>query len=217
MRNGFCYFADKLPTDILGVKIDTRASTAIAIMLKFDEEVSGAEQALYASLKLFKKAYPEVVELAHTTPEKLDMAIVEYLSGPPQAKSWADFHADPSKTSEDSVSDKNHKITHPTKDFDFVQDSALITASFRQVYGLSLDDTCNLHWWEFLALFSSIPSEGNTFGTVRSIRNRKPRKDDSPEAKADLAKAKRAVKLIDTRSPERKAREIQDQFNALEL
>lgn len=208
MRNGFCFLADRLPDSIKGVSMDTRACTAIAIILKMESECSVQEKALYITGKLFCRDYETVLAMARCTSEELDAAIVEYLCGAPQAKTWRELHegASPAKES-----------VPQQKDFDFIQDSAAIVAAFRQVYGLSLEETCELHWWEFLALFDSLPLEGNSFMGIRRLRTMQSKRTDSPEARAELAKAKRKVALKDTRSPERKQADSKAVFDALEL
>lgn len=57
MRNGFCFLADRLPDSIKGVSVDTRACTAIAIILKMESECSVQEKALYITGKLFCRDY----------------------------------------------------------------------------------------------------------------------------------------------------------------
>lgn len=213
MRNGFCFLADILPTEILGKKIDTRACTAIAIELCLESDWTPEEKAHYAIGKLFGQSYWTV--LAQTgcedNPDKLDTAIVDYLAGYPEVKSYAEMNAE---NGSETVSSRKVKTN---KTFDFTQDSDAIISAFRQVYGLSLDEVCNLHWWEFLALFRNLPSEGNSFGQIREIRTKKPEKNDSPEYRAKLAKAKRQVALKDTRTPEQKAEDRKGMFDNIDL
>lgn len=205
-RNGFCFLSDRLPMSIKGISIDARACTAIAIYLKMESDCSIKEKAVYTVGKLFCKDYETVLSLAKCTPDELDSAILDYLCGAPQVKSWKELN--------EGISTQAPK---QKKDFDFVQDSASIVASFRQVYGLSLDETCELHWWEFLALFNSLPFEGNCFMDIRRIRTMRPKQNDSPEVKADLAKAKRQVALKDTRSPQQKRADSKVIFDNIDL
>ena len=214
MRNGFCFLTDRLPERIGSLLVDTRTCTAVAILLKLNSESADYEKAMYMSKKLFHMGYQDALEASQMTASELDAKMVEYLSGAPEAKSWKELHADASETPVDASSDKKRQ-TIP--DFDFVQDSGAIIASFRQVYHLSLDEVCNLHWWEFLELFRNLPSEGNMFGMKRSIRTRKPDPKATPEQKQALREAKRSVQLKDTRTPEQKAVARQAMFNALEL
>lgn len=217
MRNGFCFLVDRLPTRIGHLPIDCRTSTAIAVTLKLGEECSDYEKATYISAKLFGTPdYETAFSMSgFKSKDEFDSEVVNWLAGPPEVKSWTELHSEASKTAENRESGKRHKTTPP--DFDFTQDSGSIIASFRQVYHLSLDETCDLHWWEFLGLFRNLPLEGNSFGDIRAIRNRKPDPKATPEQKDALRKAKRAVALKDTRSPERKASDRQAMFNALEL
>lgn len=219
MKNGYCFLTDLLPTEIHGVKADTRACTAIAVILKLDEECPMEEKVSYIYGKMFGKAYETVLAIAGCwdRPEEMDKAVIRFLSGADEVKSWAELHADTTKNATDGVSVPSGKTNHGIKDFDFRQDSEAIISAFRQVYGLSLDDTCNLHWWEFLALFRNLPSEGNAFSMIRDIRTKKPKKDDTPEYKATLAKAKRQVALKDTRSPEQKAKDREGMFDNIDL
>ena len=215
MRNGFCFLTDKLPTRIRNLDIDVRASTAIAVAIKLSEDTKDSVKACYTAKKLFGMPYEQAFdESGFDTPDELDAEVVKYLAGAPPVKSWRELHAEPSKTAQDAVSKKGRQTT---PDFDFVQDSGAILSAFQQVYHLSLDEVCNLHWWVFLELFRNLPTEGNSFGEKRALRNRKPRKDDTPEMRAQLVKAKRSVALVDTRSPEQKKRDLQAQLNALEL
>ena len=216
MRNGFCFLVDRLPTKIGHLPIDSRASTAIAITLKLKEDCSDFEKTTYICSKLFGTDFDTAYPLSGLkAKEDFFSGILDFLSGPPEVRSWSELHAEASKTGENKEFGKRHKSTPP--DFDFTQDSGSIIASFRQVYHLSIDETCDLHWWEFLELFRNLPPEGNSFGNIRSIRNRKPDPKATPEQKDALRKAKRQVALKDTRSPEQKAKARQAMFNSLEL
>ena len=214
MRNGFCFLTDRLPSTIGELILDTRASTAVAVILMLSSEESTAVKAVYVSRKLFGMDYDDALAQSGFDSDTLDRRIVEYLSGAPEAKSWKELHPEPSEKPAEAVSSPKRQ-TIP--DFDFVQDSGAIFSAMRQVYHLTLDEVCNLHFWEFLELFKNLPAEGNTFGLKRSIRNRKPDPKASPEQRQALAKAKRSVRLKDTRSPEQKARDRKTQFDALEL
>lgn len=73
---------------------------------------------------------------------------------------------------------------------DFEQDSEMIIAAFRQVYGINLLKD-RLHWFEFSALLSNLPS-GNRFSEVLGIRARPmpPATEYNTEERMWLAKAK---------------------------
>ena len=73
---------------------------------------------------------------------------------------------------------------------DFEQDSEMIIAAFRQVYGINLLKD-RLQWFEFSALLSNLPS-GNRFSEVLGIRARPmpPATDYNTEERMWLAKAK---------------------------
>lgn len=218
MRNGFCFLVEHLPDSItineVTRKIDTRATVAIAIHLKLQEDCDDIEKAMYTAKKLFfGQSYESVKNTFKLTDgSELDKAMMEFVSGAPEVKSWSELSALKNGPSSDS-SEKTQK----KPDFDFRQDSGSIMAAFRQVYHLSLDETCDLHWWEFLELFSNLPTEGNSFMMKRHVRTMKIDSKDSPERKTAIREAKKAVKLKDTRSPEKKKADLQEQFNALSI
>lgn len=54
---------------------------------------------------------------------------------------------------------------------DFEQDAEMILAAFRQVYGINLLKD-RLHWFEFSALISNLPTSGNKYSDVLNIRAR---------------------------------------------
>ena len=214
MRNGFCFLADRLPTTIGKLKLDTRASTAISIMLKLQSEATDAEKAMHTAIRLFGVNYSEAFKQSgFDTETKFDEAILQYLAGAPQVKSWKELH--PDEDAGPSGPSLSKGVRKP--DFDLVQDSGSIMSAFRQIYGLSLDEVCNLHWWEFLELLGNLPPEGSMFSLKRSIRNRKPDPKATPEQKTALREAKKSMALKDTRSPEKKAKDRQAMFDALEL
>lgn len=76
----------------------------------------------------------------------------------------------------------------------YEQDHALIVASFRQAYGLSLQDIKALHWWEFLALLSGLPADTRLAG-VMDIRGMDINPKDSAEVRMAKIKAKQDVAL----------------------
>ena len=209
MRNGFCFLTDRLPTTIGNLMLDTRTSTAVAVMLKFRSDEADDVKALYSTMKLFHLNYDQALEQSKLTSSELDRKMVEYLLGAPEVKSWKELHSE----ADASDSEEHHSVP----DFDFVQDSGAIISAFRQVYHLSLDEVCDLHWWEFLELFHNLPPEGSMFSFKRSIRTRKPDPNATPEQKKALRDAKRSVRLKDTRSPEQKEQDRQAMFNALDL
>ena len=54
--------------------------------------------------------------------------------------------------------------------YSFSKDANLIFAAFRQTHGIDLS-TADLHWWEFLALFSDLGAN-TTFVSMISLRRR---------------------------------------------
>lgn len=192
----YCLLTDRLPTTILGVPVDTRTSTALSCINALNDRLTEEAQIALMSDCLFGQPLGVVAKRAGVREQEMCEAIGQYLEGAPK---------------ESRPSGKG------VRDFDFIQDDERILSAFRQVYGISLDDLCNLHWWEFLALFKCIPIEGNTFGAVRDIRTRKPRPSDSAEQRAELAKAKKAVALKDDRTKAEKAKDFQDALNSIDL
>ena len=53
----------------------------------------------------------------------------------------------------------------------YSQDHALIVASFRQAYGMGIEDIQRTHWWEFQALLSGLP-EDTRLSQVIALRGR---------------------------------------------
>lgn len=221
-RNGFCFLCDKLPHRIAGeadttMALDTTTSSAVSVILYLKDGTHNAyEKSEYTASKLLRKAdgtrptLKEALDYLQITEYQLSKMLFDYLAGAPKAHR---ISADNKKQSSTALSDENHKTT---QNYDYTQDSPYIIASFRQVYGLSLEDIKSLHWWEFLALFNALPDECY-FSRILQIREMKIDPKASPERKAEIKKAKKAVALIDTRTPEQKEADRIAQFNALEL
>lgn len=55
--------------------------------------------------------------------------------------------------------------------YSFVKDARMIYAVFRQIYEISLE-TAEMHWWEFLALFSNLLGSDTSFGHLVNLRKR---------------------------------------------
>lgn len=77
--------------------------------------------------------------------------------------------------------------------FDFKQDGKLILAAFRQQYGINLLKE-ELHWHEFLALFSALGDE-TMFIKVMKIRGADLSKIKDFEKRRELARLKRIYSL----------------------
>ena len=70
------------------------------------------------------------------------------------------------------VNEKTKKSTNNIKTFDFLQDSKYIYAAFLQSYRIDLiDEKDKLHWWKFISLFSSLPSD-TRMAQIMDIRSR---------------------------------------------
>lgn len=220
-RNGFCFLVDKLPKNIQinghTLSLDTRTSTALSSILYLQNpNHTNLEKAQFVASRLLPDfschTLRDILEYTEATEEKLAGALFKYLHGYPEVKSWRELHADGAKTAENASGRKSNAI--PT--FDYVQDSDAIISAFRQVYRMNLEQVRDLHWWEFLALFNNLP-DTTTFSAMRKIRSMKIDPKDSPERKAEIREAKRAIALKDTRSPEQKRLDLQSQLNNLEL
>lgn len=208
-RNGFCWLVDLLPNSYYGRKAKTNTATAVAIITYIEREgIDEIDKIEYACLKMFGLSIEHWKEKTGRSTEDFVKCLDEFLNGAPRTQSWAELHHPESVK---KVKSRGEKC------FDIVQDSGAIIASFRQVYGLSLDEVCDLHWWEFLELLQRIPSEGNAFADIYKIRSMKPKASDSAEYKAEIAKAKRSVALKDTRSPEKKAEDRKGMFDNIDL
>lgn len=196
--------------------LDTTTSSAVSVLLFLKGSHNAYEQSEYTVSKLLRKedgtrpTLNEALELLQLSESELSRMLFDYLAGAPKAhKVTSDAKKQPST----AFSDENSKTTQV---FDYTQDSPFIIASMRQIYGLSLDDIKQLHWWEFLALFNALPDECY-FSRIVQIRGMKIDPKASPERKAEIKKAKKAVALVDTRTAEQKEADRIAQFNALDL
>lgn len=220
-RNGFCFLCDKLPRRISNgrdttMALDTTTSSAVSVLLYLKEPHNPYEKSEYTASKLLLKedgsrpTLKEALEILQIDEYQLSKMLFDYLAGAPKAHKLT---SDNKKQPSTAFSDENNKTT-PL--YDYTQDSPFIIASMREAYGLSLQEVKNLHWWEFLALFNSLPDECY-FSRIMNIRGMKIDPKASPERKAEIKKAKKAVALIDTRTKEQKEADRIAQFNALEL
>ena len=82
------------------------------------------------------------------------------------------------------------------KSFDFIQDAEYIYSAFRQVYNINLR-TETMHWWEFLALFKSLP-EGTKLAQIIEIRTKDIPDKMNNKAKANLMRMKSQFQLKNT-------------------
>ena len=104
-----------------------------------------------------------------------------------------------------SESDKRQEVNQ--KVFDFEQDAAYIYAAFYQCYHIDLHSKTgrNLHWRQFISLFSGLP-ENTRFMEIVSIRSRPMPKATkyNAEQRQSLAKLK-ALHRLELSEEERKA------------
>ena len=95
--------------------------------------------------------------------------------------------------------------------FDYFQDASLIVAAFRQSYGMSLQETLDLHWWEFLALLQGLPGD-TRLSEVMDIRSMPIDPKEPHDVQARKRRAKRSVALQDSKSAEE---QLQDTLSSL--
>lgn len=122
---------------------------------------------------------------------------------PPKAelaiKALAKFYACVSDEREVTSSRRPKNIV---SHFDFEADAGYIYAAFMSEYGINLQ-SAQLHWWEFMSLFSSLGDDCK-FSKIVSYRAAKPEKIKNPEQKKFIQKMQRIYKLPDLRSLEEK-------------
>lgn len=78
--------------------------------------------------------------------------------------------------------------------FDWAVDAKFVLADFRRYYGMDLLRTGYLHWWEFRALFSALPSESTVMQRV-GIRDADLSKIPDKHRRAKLAEIQRRIAL----------------------
>lgn len=89
----------------------------------------------------------------------------------------------------------NNKDNDKTKYFCFNQDSKYIYSAFKTKYNINLATEKDLHWFEFIYLFSDLSK--TAFREIVNIRMIKPKdmKNYSKEAKQEIQKQKERFKL----------------------
>lgn len=85
-------------------------------------------------------------------------------------------------------------------------DSPAIYASFRQAYGITLEEIRRLHWWEFLALLYNIPSE-TRMGTLFATRSKVVDTSLKPKDQLREREIKKGARPKDTRTREEKQKD----------
>lgn len=78
---------------------------------------------------------------------------------------------------------------------DWTKDSMTIWADFRVFTGINLDHE-KMHWWEFMALFHSLPPDAQIKRRI-SIRSMDLSKVGDPQTRAEYLEQKRLVALSD--------------------
>lgn len=198
----FCLLTSRLPFHIRAGgsdwMIDTRAAVAIDCLVAFqDTSIPEEVKPAYACSRLI------LVDALNSFPANLIGeafgACNKYLSGPPELA--------PSNP-------QSKTVIKPV--MDYIQDAEAIVASFWHAYGLTLEQTTNLHWWIFMALLKNIPSD-TTFSRIVNLRAKRLPANASIEEKHELAAVQAKVVIKDRRTPEQKRRDAQESINALDL
>lgn len=133
---------DRLPTKVeidgvlYQINSDFRTSILFELLMQ-DEEYSDTEKVAYA-LKLYFPIIPENVEKA------MDACIRFYLCG----------------KEPESVEKTPVRILKKQESlYSYEQDAPYIYAAFLAQYGINLQETEKLHWWEFSAMFQSLSDD----------------------------------------------------------
>lgn len=165
----FNVLLDRLPTEYEGYPIDTDFGIGIQIMQVLeDEELSRNEQIVMALSLLFgdnKENMPDI--------ETMVNGLMWFLFG------WNH--------------DNNVKKGDSEKVTDWDVDQWRIYSAFRQYYRINLQ-TDNLHFWEFMALLTTLPDDC-AYARVADIRGKKLTKNMSKEEKEAYRRLKEVYAL----------------------
>lgn len=174
----FNIITDVLPGEFQGCKVNTDFRQG----LKFYKIVGSRELSDYERATL-------IVRALFTINEQLDDGSVKAVFNvPKEPEDLADFiqyYISGGETKSTGASGK--------KTFDFNVDAGRVYAAFWQTYGIDLR-SAELHWWQFLELFKSLPEDTHLMKVIE-IRNKKIPKD--PESARAIRAAQRAYAIID--------------------
>lgn len=112
-----------------------------------------------------------------TDPEKIDIAY-SWLVASPKNAAMTEKYAVIMAVNDDWLNDRRKNVSSGNRRtaVNFIADSPYIYAAFRQYYGINLfEQRGKLLWWEFLAMFDSLPEESK-IKEIMYIRTR-----DMPE------------------------------------
>lgn len=179
--------------------LDTRTCRALQALAVIGEEDIPAEIRIWRVLELMLAGHSFI---ALKTPPRPEDAAEAYEAVSGFLRGWPE--------------DRKPAGKRPEEIFSFSEDHALIVASFRQAYGISLRELKALHWWEFRALLRGIP-EGTSLSAVMGIRSMEIDAKDPPKVKTAKRKAKAAVALRHTAGGRAKTGEeiVSDAFASL--
>lgn len=168
----FNVLLDELPTEYMGFPIDTDFGIGIQIMQVLEnEDLSQQERTGKALSLLFitedEEGNPLPVPDINTALEGMKWFLTDW------------YHDKPNEKDKVKVTDYNI-------------DQWRIYSGFRQHYGINLQ-TDSLHFWEFMALLTTLPECAYT--RVIDIRNRKITPKMSAEEKSALKEAKKIYAL----------------------
>lgn len=169
---------DELPTEWNGYEVNTWFQIGIQLaILQEDDELSDYEKMQFMMELLFSDEEGRMREHPYTVQE-LEECIKWFLTG------WQHDRRVESEESKERL-------------LDFDVDQWRIYADFRQIYGININEA-ELHYWEFMGLLWNMPYELSSFLHVIEIRQKKPEKGASAEAKKKLAKLKAVYELDKT-------------------
>lgn len=87
---------------------------------------------------------------------------------------------------------------------DFHKDQWRIYADFRQIYGINLNETENLHWWEFMGMLWNMPHKQSSFLQVIEIRRKKIESKMSKKERDAIKKAQFIYGLDDKKEQQQR-------------
>ena len=157
----------KLPDEICGRKVQTDFRKWMKVSLLLDAPLSGVEKEALLFYNLFGELpKPEIVETM------LDGILNFYLCG-----------------------QKTPPVLDPPQEkiLDWERDSDAVWADFKVYVGMDLDKE-KLHWWEFMALFQSLPEDASIRKRME-IRAVNLSEIKDPEMREPYRKRKQAVAL----------------------
>ena len=179
---------DKLPTSITVLNEEYPIRVDYRIWIKFSREIFSGNIKLNTLAKTLKIVLDRL-------PPRLDLTINAVM----------DFYNP--KEEKDGGSPKRQS---QRRIYDYDYDAELIYAAFMQQYKLDLT-SCQLHWWQFRALFDSLTDETN-FIKIVGYRSTDVKTIKDKELKKFYSKMKRLYRLPDNRTEEQKEEDFKNSF-----